>query len=931
MAYEDRFGTLFSDDKKRLVRYTSELSDYTIPEGTEIIAANAFKDNLNLKVIHLPSTIKLVEYGAFSNCKIDDIHFAGDIEQWLQITWNDVLGKGYRLFFNKTDLVESIIIPDSISIIKHYAFYYCTSLQSVIFNKNIITIEDSAFNKSGLRGILTIPKSCKKIKYYAFFYCTGITKVKIPEATEEIWYGAFSACYGLQSFFVSPENNHLFTDAIGLYLYSKELLTNIINKNKLRLIALASGDKKKYSLHENTASISSQVCCFNSIPGGELEIPHTVSLSDEAFRECRGVVTAPINMRKAILDQGLPNNKFKAIFVYQDALISQKTPEVILLNPFRVLGVYCNASQREIQSNATKIKRYLEIGKQPSFKTDFNEVFPPIERTQEMVDKALSQISQPRDKLAHALFWFAKPCCEQHKKAEELLHTGNCDKACELLCKNCGNYRVILTPYFYLAKPNELFDYASIFYKFSLVREESQEEQKTNATEPSLKDEICDSNFNITEEECQVLFFDKLMTFVNPIHLWVCASSSYLSKNITEYLFSKSIGKNIAHINSQVATITAIDIKDTEKLLNAIQDLKQKTTTDIEIIDEFMSPSDVRYTSIHDTLSNQILQSAIDCYNHSEPPSNVAREVYALMSYANSIAKGELLKSRCEENMKIVKNVVDELPPIGLEIVDKELYAAVTRARNSADTIKQAFALLKEAEPYLIKLNSKMLTETGTDIVQQIKVYFTKVSTVIANVCLNKLIEEVNSSHENKNYEAWMVITALNQLPLDAEFKNNRYDENVTILINNIAKGIFGVRHNKNEISYGIIDIRPEQTVWLDCVSKKNYEQYIKRFPHGVHIKEAIERQSEIDRLNEERRRRQKEQREQERKRREEERIKAEKIKRKGLLLNWLIFILVVFIVFEVIYAFWGWNGVFSTLGIIVLFFFLGLLGAIFE
>lgn len=942
MAYTDEYGVQYSDDKKKLIKFepvkfepnlfSDEMTEYSVLEGTEVIGTRAFKGNKTLKVIHLPYSIRLVESEAFSDCKIEEIHFGGSIEQWLQISWKGLISRGYRLYFNDTDLVESIIIPESISVIKESAFYYCTSLKSVIFNKNITLIERDAFNKSGLKGILSIPKSCQTIKQYAFFNCSGITRVKIPEATQSVWYGAFSACYGVQSFVVSSGNEHLYTDGIGLYSYLKESNSNAIDRSKMKLVALASGYKGKYRLHENTVSIVSDACCFASIPGGELEIAHNVEIIDGAFRSCRAniKIKVPITMRKALFQEGISSDRVETIFNYQDALITQKTPEVISHNPFRVLGVYCNASQREIQSNAARIKRFLEIGKQPSFQTDFNEVLPPIERTQEMVDKALSQISQPKEKLAFALLWFSKPRCEQHKNAEALLRNNKADEACELLLHNSGGFITMLGPYLTLSHHRSncdfsLIDFAHIVHSYYSQKEYTDNNDNLVKLDKSLFEEICGDNFDISEDECQILLFDKLMTFVKPTHLWASANGIHFSKPVIEHLFSMSIGKNIANINSKVAAIKTVDKKDSPRILKAAKELKHKTEQDIAAIDDYLPPSDVRYISVHDALADQILQSAIDSYNHAENTSTVARDVYALMQYAGELAKGDLVKNRCEDNIKVVKKVVDELPPAGLETADKQLFAAVTRARNSSDTIEKAKELLKEAEPHLFKINLAHLTENNKDLAKHILAYFTKVSTVIANVCLNKIIEDVNSSRSNKSQQAWTIIQALNQLPLDPEFRKARYDENVDILIKNMSQGLFGIKHYKDSVSYDLIDLRPESDVWKDCKLKNDYRQYIKRFPKGAHINEAKTLQAEIERRAEEKRKLEAEQRrkreeEQHRKReieaaeREIRRKEEQKREREEKLLNWAIGILIVFIVFEVVYLIWGWDGVTNTL-----------------
>ena len=229
--------------------------------------------------------------------------------------------------------------------------------------------------------------------------------------------------------------------------------------------------------------------------------------------------------------------------------------------------------------------------------------------------------------------------------------------------------------------------------------------------EESLLDQICGDNYSISKEECQVLLLEMLMTFLKPVHLWACAKTYHLSDSIIEHLFNKSIGLNISHINTQIALGQSIDKKKSAQILKFAKDLKQSTSQDIKVIDQYLSSKDIRFISIHDSLANQILQLAIDAYNCASNRSSVAREVYDLMSYARTLTKGDMLKSRCDENLKIIKNEIDELPPIRLEETDKKLIAIVGRARNSADTIEQAQVLLKEAEPHLFKIKQIQLTE----------------------------------------------------------------------------------------------------------------------------------------------------------------------------------------------------------------------------
>ena len=49
-------------------------------------------------------------------------------------------------------------------------------------------------------------------------------------------------------------------------------------------------------------------------------------------------------------------------------------PEIILNNPFRVLGVYANSSYREIVASISKATKFLEVGKQVDYPLDLPRV-----------------------------------------------------------------------------------------------------------------------------------------------------------------------------------------------------------------------------------------------------------------------------------------------------------------------------------------------------------------------------------------------------------------------------------------------------------------------------------------------------------------------------------------------------------------------------
>jgi len=154
--------------------------------------------------------------------------------------------------FNSTS-ITSVSIPDSVTTIGLYAFYYCTSLTSITIGSGVTTISDSAFmycanltnitvnasnsNYTGESGILydktkttliaypsasssiTIPAGVTSIGSNAFYGCTNLTSVNITAIVTSIDSQAFYGCSSLTSITVNESNTNYASE--GGILYNK--------------------------------------------------------------------------------------------------------------------------------------------------------------------------------------------------------------------------------------------------------------------------------------------------------------------------------------------------------------------------------------------------------------------------------------------------------------------------------------------------------------------------------------------------------------------------------------------------------------------------------------------------------------------------------------------------------------------------------------
>ena len=79
--------------------------------------------------------------------------------------------------------------------------------------------------------------------------------------------------------------------------------------------------------------------------------------------------------------------------------------KIIQNNPYRIVGILSNSSAKELQKQKGKIKAFAKVGKEITSEFDFN-LLDKIERTEQTIEKAFSNIEQNQDKVNNSLFWF---------------------------------------------------------------------------------------------------------------------------------------------------------------------------------------------------------------------------------------------------------------------------------------------------------------------------------------------------------------------------------------------------------------------------------------------------------------------------------------------------------------------------------------------
>ena len=188
---------------KKLYLNNVLVTSVNIPSTITEIKAYVFYNCTSITSVSIPDSVTSIGSNAFYMCTGLTGVYITDISKWMNIDFDNSasnpLDYAEKLYLNNV-LVTSVNIPSTITEIKPYVFYNCTSLTSITIPDSVTNIGAYAFeNCSGLMGALTIPDSVTSIGNCAFYGCSGLTSVTIPSSVTKIGQYAFRSCTKLTS------------------------------------------------------------------------------------------------------------------------------------------------------------------------------------------------------------------------------------------------------------------------------------------------------------------------------------------------------------------------------------------------------------------------------------------------------------------------------------------------------------------------------------------------------------------------------------------------------------------------------------------------------------------------------------------------------------------------------------------------------------
>ncbi len=444
--------------------------------------------------------------------------------------------------------------------------------------------------------------------------------------------------------------------------------------------------------------------------------------------------------------------------------------KIIDNNPYRLLGVYSNSPIKERVANIGKMKAFLKVGKPVSFPLDLPNIISPITRDLNAIADAESRLTLPIDQIRYAQFWWMNSS-QLDAIAFSHLFSDNIEMAKSIWEKKDNvsslQNRLVLS----LIQGDVL---SATHYSERLYTDFSTDFiQQILGTSVPL------------EVPLWQFYIDTLIE--SGIDVFAISENIGYSE-WKEYISQKTISPLIDTITEAIAILEQSKGEGPAARLKAGQKLKSTTKSALSQLKEVLPESDVRLQTIADKLGLEILQCGIDYYNESDDDDS-AENAMALQNYADTIVIGSLAKERCQENLNILKQIIDQLPSIGIRKEMKLINTSIKKFKEEEWHPKGCKSMIMACESPLRSIKIKLGGENKD---------YLNISTSIANILLNFVIEQYNevvndslkerleSNEDNTLYKlmwalrfSWYVIRNIQNLNVTDEFKKNRLDKNI--------------------------------------------------------------------------------------------------------------------------------------------------------
>ena len=196
-------GAIYNKNKNRIIAYPGGKTDanFDIPMGVDTVSTNCFYNNKYLESVIIPDGVTCIMFRAFM----------------------------------LNDKIKSISLPGSLKWVGNGLFCGCKSLTEILTNGSFYSEDGVLYSGSGKITLLqypagksdvefVAPSTLTKITAYAFYGCSTLQSITIPAGIDQIYSYTFYNCSGLTKFV----NHNATPQSVGEGAFNSVNLSNVI-------------------------------------------------------------------------------------------------------------------------------------------------------------------------------------------------------------------------------------------------------------------------------------------------------------------------------------------------------------------------------------------------------------------------------------------------------------------------------------------------------------------------------------------------------------------------------------------------------------------------------------------------------------------------------------------------------------------------------
>jgi hypothetical protein len=263
-----------------LYQYSDSTNDILNAEDDEFNWQSVFKKDKNFMAFmnkissgFFPKDIPRVR-GNTATCQAYDHLSEAQQKKAINIIIPDGTDEIYPSAFKNAHDIESVLIPNGVSVIGANAFSYCWHLGdndgdgTVIIPSTVRYIGFGAFFACYGIGHISIPNGVESIEENTFSECMSLSEVNIPNSVVRICDSAFSSCYDLKAIMIPDSvaymGKDVFYECDGLIVYTdNDYVIKYCADNNIQVMPTNKFRNESIVSH-NRLRIFEDTCCITS-------------------------------------------------------------------------------------------------------------------------------------------------------------------------------------------------------------------------------------------------------------------------------------------------------------------------------------------------------------------------------------------------------------------------------------------------------------------------------------------------------------------------------------------------------------------------------------------------------------------------------------------------------------------------------------------